>query len=572
MSNVKATFKCSLEGKTVPVTLDFGERITLSFPYFKPLIEEVKAMQGAKWHPELKIWSIDNCKRNLFAFDVLSNGPWISRYDRPIPSLTPSLPLWVHQKDMYEFMKDKRRVLLAAEPRTGKTLPTLLTFWESEFDFGWWVTTKSAELGFQRELQKWFPGKIRYAKDALRMRRFDDPDKCKYLEVMTYDKFTEVMSHWPMGKKLPGFIVFDECHKLKTPTSGRTVQALRLSEIIEDCYQNHSEYVIGLSGTPAPKDPSDWWSQCEAIRSGYIREGDINKFKKRYGNYLPWDGSTPAWNRFEGWNGLELGKLSQRLVGLVRVYFKKDCMDLPPPEYVIVNLPPSKTLLRVAKMVADTETSILKARNRLRQLSDGFEYEKEYNETTNKLERSGATFVGSPKIDQLQADLEEYEDTGRVVIYSGFQGSTDICRKTCLECGWAVLQIDGRGREVFWPNGSSTSEPDVIQLVLGEMDRSTDTGKVPKLAVCSQTDAGGTGLEFSSSPVIIYYSNSDSGEGRMQSEERPQSGNMDKNRGVVIKDYIHLPTDKLILDKLRAKKDLQTITMGEFKDLFYNLN
>ena len=83
------------------------------------------------------------------------------------------------------------------------------------------------------------------------------------------------------------------------------------------------EYLVGLSGTPSPKDPSDWWAQCEIIRSGYIREGEIAKFKKRYGVYKPWDGSTPAWERFEGWNKEEIHLLSQRLVGLVKSTFKR---------------------------------------------------------------------------------------------------------------------------------------------------------------------------------------------------------------------------------------------------------
>ena len=137
----------------------------------------------------------------------------------------------------------------------------------------------------------------------------------------------------------------------------------------------------------------------------------------------------------------------------------------------------------------------------------------------------------------------------------------------CLDSGWSVLQIDGRGRSLYTINGGEDSSDEGIQLALGQMDRSTDSGSIPRLAIVAETDAGGTGLEFSASPIIIYYSNSDSGEGRMQSEFRAKSANMDTLRGLIIKDYIHLPTDKLIRDRLLEKKELQAISMGDLRGM-----
>lgn len=567
---MKITLTCIVARKKIPVELTFcGKIIEVRFSYFAPMVEEVKAMKGAKWNNELKYWTVENCKRNLFSFDILVRGPKFQRYLRPQSAMSPCYiegtpsPLWAHQQDIYQFIMTRQRCLVGAEPRTGKTRPTLQAFWDSPFEDCVWVTTKSAELGLERELYKWFPKRILISDQSY----FGLVLPTKRIHIMSYDKFTSLMKEFPVGRKLHGFWVFDECHKLKTPSAQRTEQAMRLSEMLEEIYDG-KEYLVGLSGTPSPKDPSDWWAQCEIIRSGYIREGDITKFKKRYGFYKPWDGSTPAWERFEGWNKEEIHLLSQRLVGLVKVYFQKDCMDLPPVREEIVELTPSKTLLRVAKMIVDTEDNALKARTRLRQISDGFEYATEYNEATNKIERKGLNFVGSPKIDRLKEDLDEYEEVGRVIVYAGFQGSIDIIRQTCNELGWFVLQVDGRGRFLFKPDGTQVSDRETVQMALGEMDRSSDTHTIEKLAFVAEPDSGGTGLELSASPVIIYYSNSDSGEGRMQSKRRAYSNNMDKQRGLTIIDYILLPTDKLIRDKLNTKEELQSISMGEMKELF----
>lgn len=563
---IKQVFNCKLKGKNIPVEATFiNDKIELAFPFFRPLLEEIKAMKGAKWRDELKIWEVDLCKRNLFAFSILQNTGLIKTYDEPLKLIDPDCkpPMWAHQLDIYRFILTRKRCLVGAEPRTGKTRPALQAFLDSEHSTLWFVTTKSAEFGFDREVFKWW-GAVRDTYGRLVV-------KNKIIITMSYDKFTSTIQTMPLGSKLPGFIIFDECHKLKTPTSQRTECAMKLSELLEIQYEN-KEFVIGLSGTPSPKDPTDWWSQCEVIRSGYIREGTIQKFKVRYGSYTPWDPSTPAWDRFLGWNKEEVAKLSNRLAGLVRIYFQKDCMDLPPWRMETVELTAPKDLLRVAKLITETSGSALEARRRLRQLSDGFEYERAYDPDTNTMKRVGTTFVGSPKIDQLKGDLDEYEEVGRLVIYSGFQGSVDIITKTCLEAGWFVLQIDGRGRFLFNPaNGEPKSDSESLQLALGQMDRSTDTGQIVKLAVVAETDAGGTGLEFSASPCIIYYSNSDSGEGRMQSKFRAMSNNMDKVRGLTIKDYILLPSDRLIRDKLEEKIELQAISMGDLKECYANV-
>ena len=97
------------------------------------------------------------------------------------------------------------------------------------------------------------------------------------------------------------------------------------------------------------------------------------------------------------------------------------------------------------------------------------------------------------------------------------------------------------------------------------MDRSSDTGAIEKLVVVAQTDSAGTGMEFSAAPLIVFYSNSDNGEGRMQAVERGHSNNMDKERGLTVKDYVHLASDALIRSQHMMKADVQNVSLGDLR-------
>lgn len=563
--NKKQTVKCVFGNKAVPVTLEpDGDLTWVAFPFHREMIDEIKAMKGAQWRKELKLWTISNCKRNFYAFRLLANDSAIVKQYFSGEQHFPVEGVWKHQQEMVDFILSHRRVLLGAEMRTGKTRPTIQSFLMSEHKVCWFVTTKSAFSGIFRESRKWFADRVQAFEYGQAGYVKQD---CKVIYIMTYDKFTSVVKEWPAGRTPPGFIVFDECQKLKTPSSQRTEMAMKLVyDLVEPTYQGR-EYVVGLSGTPSPKNPVDWWSQCEVIRAGFVREGDQKKMEWRIGTHEQTGAAGEFW-KLSGWKEGEVHKLYLRLSGLVKIWLLRDCIELPAKRYEVVELTPSEELLRVAQFIVDTEDNASVIRTKLRQLSDGFQYESEYNAERNEMVRVGMTYVGSPKEIALKADLEEHEDDGRLVVYSAFQGSVDVITKICLSHGWHVLQMDGRGRFLFDPSRSKISTTEAIELALGEMDRSSDTKQIEKLIVNAQTDAAGTGLEFSASRTIIYYSNSDSGEGRMQSEARGYSANMDKVRGGLIKDYCHLPSDYLVRQHLLEKKDLQSISMGAMKELF----
>lgn len=65
--------------------------------------------------------------------------------------------------------------------------------------------------------------------------------------------------------------------------------------------------------------------------------------------------------------------------------------------------------------------------------------------------------------------------------------------------------------------------------------------------------------------MAVYYSNTNKGEDRSQSEDRIHRPGADINKGCTIYDLIHLPQDLVILNSLKRKRDLESMTMGILK-------
>ena len=522
------------------------DEITLSFAYNVTLVDDVKtSLEKRRYNLETKEWTCKDTARNQFVISYLTGKKPYLRFKEPLPNFIPNQDMWKHQVEMFRHLY-RRTHIIAGQMRTGKTRPTLLLI-NGLSEIGkakgvpWFITTKSAIRGIKVEMSKW-------------------NIKCE-IALMTHHAFRNLLSEVDINKCkdiIPNILVFDEAHKLKDPNSVIGSTARQLADVHERMYANEA-YRFLLSGTPSPQSPADWWNLCEVACPGYLREGNIHLFKQRYGNFEKAEGLHGQYNHLIEWKRDEIAKLYNRMQGLVSIYLKKNCLDLPEILYTKINLPVSDEYKGLMSLVNNTYTNALKKLGALRALSDGFMYNKDYNEETGDTGITPA-YMENPKNQQLIEDLEEFEESvnglGRIVIYCGFTASVDKVTAICLKEGWCVLRIDGRGSKVY---GGTES----VETCLSEMDGSTNIGKIGKLAVVAQTDAASTGLEFSASPVIIYFSNSFNAASREQSEARPHSTNMNRERGLEIRDYIHLPTDDLVIESLKRKRTLQSISMGE---------
>jgi SNF2 family DNA or RNA helicase len=521
----------------------------VSFPYNKALVEEIKiSSEKRQWDARNKEWKLQKTLRNQRLLQHLMGENPFQPYDDEL-TLSSSDPqtkdMWLHQKKMYAHIIQRKHCIIAGEMRTGKTRPTLAAIDEvckkyhtDDADTPIFVAPKSALRGLKNELVKWgFAHTIR---------------------LLTYEKFRKIFDDCP-EIMVPRFIVFDECQKLKNPSSQQGQVARQVTDKQFRKYGFENSYTVLLSGTPSPKEPSNWWNLAEVTFPGFLKEGNVHLLKQELANMEKREGAVGSmyWH-LVSWKEDQVERLHRRLSGLVEVFLKKDCLELPQKMYNIITLPVSDMYRQAAVLVSKTDINAAVLLGKLRELSDGFTYKKEYNETTGKEISKAHYFPDCPKDKQFADDLDEFSDVGRVVCYCGFQATLDKLTKIALDKNWTVLQISGMG----WHALNTAAGSDFL---LKEMDASTDSGSVERLIVIAQADSASTGLEFSSSPVVIYYSNSFNGAARLQSEDRAYSNNMDKTRGLEIRDYIHLPSDLLVRENLLRKKTLQSITLGELK-------
>jgi SNF2 family DNA or RNA helicase len=621
----------------LPVQLVYVEgRIEIHFGFSRDLIAEVKSMEGHKWHGfeepnPRKIWSVKDSLRNAFRIDLLQGKNPYARYDRPMPEIETTRPLYDHQKTMVSHALTRQYAIFACEMGTGKSLAfiEMLDHIDDLEDHEiWYIGPKSGVKAVRREFIKW---------------------NSQYRpEFMTYMGLVKRMREWEPGEPAPRVVCFDESSRIKTPTSKRSQAALHLANAVRSDW-GEAGHVLLMSGTPAPKAPTDWWHQAEVACPGYLKEGTIGKFKMRLSlveqRQSISGGSYPhlvTWLDDE-WKCAKCGKrsgepehklghfafehefkksknevayLHKRLADLALVMFKKDCLDLPEKQYKYIKVRPTVETLQAARLIRRTSTRAIQALGDLRQLSDGFQYKEEVTgkkicegcggrrvrrgrvprenvNTLDPLDVNRDDFVdgevectvcdedgmmdvvsrttheiATPKDEAFIELLEDHEDVGRFVAWGGFTATLDRIIRIAHQYGWATLRIDKLGYNAMTPTGEVVDSKDFLDAMDATNPRRQELLETyPKVLVVGHPKAGGMGLTFNMSPGAVFYSNSFSGEDRMQAEDRIHRIGMDENRGATIFDLIHLGTDDLVLQNLMKKKRLQDLTLGELDSL-----
>jgi SNF2 family DNA or RNA helicase len=388
----------------VTATLEYkdGRIFFIKSPY--SLKDEIKAMRGSRWHgydeqDPRKIWSVEDCPRNRFQLSFLVGEDAYAWFDRPLVRHEYTRPLKDHQKDLTDNGLTYHYHIFAAEMGTGKTLSAQEVIERSSIDWWFWVGPKTSLPNIKREFRKWnFP-----------FDRFN-------VEFFTYEGLKLWVDEWKPGQPFPAGMICDESSRCKNSGSQRSQACQRLADMIREKYGLEHGFVIEMSGTPSPKSPVDWWSQCEIAWPGFLREGsqkameermafmvlqqfDEGAFKKRIG----WkddekkcekcgetreagphelDGLTEpdAYHPFQASTN-EVAYLHERLKGLVTIKHKKDCLDLPDKRYRKIICKPSASIVRVAEAVVSSAPNAITGMTLLRELSDGFQYREEQDGT-----------------------------------------------------------------------------------------------------------------------------------------------------------------------------------------------
>ncbi len=401
------------------------EQLHLYSGYNEWLKDEFKSMDGARWlggkdqlRP-VKAWGVKNNERNRFRLAYLVGLNPYAHYDKPLELFKPrrarkdGTPIpYGHQLEMSAFELTRRQCIIAGEMGVGKTLAATEVLEQSGIPDWLWIGPRSALDSVKYEFNKWRFCQI-CGKLGMHHRNENHPiidDRAVIPVFRTYEEVKKIVEGWTPGCPAPHAIVFDEASRLKNPTAQRTQAARALTDAMRNEY-GLDAFIILMTGTPAPKDPSDWWSLCEIARPGFLREGNLQKFKQRlckieyydseaggsYPKLVTWwdneskcgqcgkfedDANHHPINITESWyhsfrkSVNEVQKLYERLKGLVLVKMKKDCLDLPEKIYKQVVCRPTPSVLRAANMITRTAKSTVKGLTLLRELSDGFQYKE----------------------------------------------------------------------------------------------------------------------------------------------------------------------------------------------------
>jgi SNF2 family DNA or RNA helicase len=365
--------------------------------------DEIKAMAGAKWHGYDKVpkkyWSVEDCFRNQFQLHYMMGENVYEWFEQPLQEVQFRdyyrdgilAPPMLHQVDMALHGLTYHFQIWGAEMGTGKTLSAQMVIENSNIPHWYWVGPKSSLPNIEREFRLW---------------GFDP--SIATIDYMTYERLVRIMDEWKKDNPLPGGVIFDESSRCKTPTSQRSKAAQKLADLMREQYMWEA-YVILMSGTPSPKKPTDWWSQCEIAWPGFLREGSVKALEQRLAFQVQKTFDSGTFWTTVGWKdddnkcaecGLtyeegdherdvtdleteihkfvpaknEVAYLFKRLDGLALIKHKKDCLTLPDKRYRKVECKPSSSLLRVAKTVVDSAPNAITGMTKLRELSDGFQY------------------------------------------------------------------------------------------------------------------------------------------------------------------------------------------------------
>lgn len=468
-------------------TQDAKGRIHYKNGYNKILNAEVKLMAGHNYHgyqgapyrdyciktfSKDKLWSAADNQHNAWHIEFLEGKKPYDAYKKPLIEIPKfDRPLYVHQSDMTRFIVTRKRCVVAGEMGVGKTLSDIEATEILRPDGWWYVAPRSALKAVERELRKW----------DCQMRP----------ELMTYQGLVKRMKELE-GEDFtpPQKVTFDESSCVKTVEAQRTQAAVMLADAIRLHWGEHA-YIVLMTGTPAPKSPLDWYSQCEIACPGFLIEGDMRKFKNRLAILVDKDFGGGVHKHIGGWRDRDdicdvcgmteqdpLHEFSQELAdtvenyechefklaknevkflhtrivegGLVMVKKKADCLDLPEKRFEEVHLEPTKKLLQIARAMANSSPTVSEALSRCRTLSDGFIYEMEkVGETKCPICKGSKEMQDWIIKDEFEGEpISDYHDDGSIMSDDEFRSRFfDYKLMECVKCGGSG-QIDVEARHI----------------------------------------------------------------------------------------------------------------------------
>lgn len=443
---------------------------------------------------------------------------------------------WLHQRQAFHFAKDLGSALLYMHMGTGKTLVSIgliahekasvavvlapkrvIQVWPKDF-------AKHTDLDGWKILPLSNGSTAKRAKEVLQAAKIAKLQGDRLVVVVNY----EAAWRGDLAKALveiePEFVVFDEIHRIKSPSGKASKYAQKLASLASVRKR------LGLSGTIMPHGPLDVYAQMRALEPGLFGTS-FQAFKTRYA-------SLDHWGGVDGYKNLDElhGKLST-----VMYRAEKGVLDLPDvmDEEIQVEISP-----KARKLYQDLEdtlyaawgegeisvTNALTQLLRLQQITSGFAQLDEDDPGT-------LTRVDTAKEEALRDLLEDLPQEEPVVVFTVYRADIEIIRQVVEASGRRFAELSGSRDDLeTWQQGGA----DVIGVNIR---------------------AGGLGVDLTRAHYGVYFSQTFSLGDYEQSRDRLHRPGQDQATA-----FYHLiardTVDERIYHALRSKRKVVDAVMA----------
>ena len=331
-------------------------------------------------------------------------------------------------------------------------------------------------------------------------------------------------------------VAIDEATTIKTPTSNRTKNILKLS--------NHCKYRRILTGSPVTKSPLDLYSQCAFLDPWLLDHQSFYTFKARYSICKKIQVNGRQIEIVVGYRNL--GELSEKIKTFSQRVLKEDCLDLPEKTFVKHYVELTKEQKKVYEQMKKEAIAFLDGKMQssatvMTQLM------RLHQITCGHFTADDGTIKDLPcsRLGELMDILEKIE--GKTIIWSHY---THDVKRIIAE----IKKVYGEDSVVDYYGATDTDS------------RSANIKKFQTDDKCrffvGTTHTGGYGITLTAGSNMVYFSNGYDLEKRQQSEARiDRIGQTKKMTYIDI--MAQYTIDERIVKALRNKVNIANAIMDE---------
>jgi SNF2 family DNA or RNA helicase len=331
-------------------------------------------------------------------------------------------------------------------------------------------------------------------------------------------------------------VAIDEATTIKTPSSNRTKNILKLS--------NHCKYRRILTGSPVTKSPLDLYSQCAFLDPWLLDHQSFYTFKARYSICKKIQVNGRQIEIVVGYRNL--GELSDKIKTFSQRVLKEDCLDLPEKTFVKHYVELTKEQKKVYEQMKKEAIAFLDGKMQstatvMTQLM------RLHQITCGHFTADDGTIKDLPcsRLGELMDILEKIE--GKTIIWSHY---THDVKRIIKE----IKKVYGEDSVVDYYGATDTDS------------RSANIKKFQTDDKCrffvGTTHTGGYGITLTAGSNMVYFSNGYDLEKRQQSEARIDRIGQTKKMtyiDIMAQDTI----DERIVKALRSKVNIANAIMDE---------